>query len=221
MADVTKLVPHILKWEDLPEVNSEKWLSLVDLEGEVWKDIPEYEGIYKISNYGRLKTLKRNGITNDKIVKVFTFPDGRYHHARLRNGNITHSSVHRLVAETFIHRDNGRDCVDHINGNTHDNRACNLRWVTHLENSNNPVTVRKREEWGLSMRNNKRSKPVIQCDKDWTEIATYESIREAQRKTGINKNNISRAIRNYTYTCKNGDTKVRRSAGGYKWKFAI
>ena len=221
MADVNRLAPHILKWEELPEVNSERWLSLVNLEGEVWEFIPNYEGVYKISNYGRLKSLKRNGIPHDKIVKIFTYPDGRYHHARLRNGKITHSSVHRLVAKTFVYKESGKNCVDHINGNTHDNRACNLKWVTHLENSNNPVTVRRKEEWGLSMRNNKRSKPVIQCDKDWNEIAIYESIREAQRKTGINKNDISRAIRNYTYTYKNGDTKVRKSAGGYKWKFAI
>ena len=221
MAKVERLVPHILKWEDLPQVNSERWLSLEDLQGEIWNDVPNYEGIYQVSNYGRIKTLKRNGIANDLILKVFTFPDGRYYQVKLRHKGIKHTSLHRIVASAFKEKTAGRDCVDHINGNTHDNRACNLRWVTHYENSNNPITVRKKQEWGATRRNNENSKPVIQCDKNWNEICYYESIMEAQRRTGIRKNGISRAISGYSHIGKDGQKRTVRTAGGYKWKFAI
>ena len=49
----------MLRFEDLPEVNSERWLSLEDFDGEVWKDITNYEGLYQVSNYGRIKSLNR------------------------------------------------------------------------------------------------------------------------------------------------------------------
>lgn len=220
MADVAKLVPHILRWEDLPEVNSERWLSLEDLQGEIWKYIPSYEGIYKVSNYGRVKTLKRNGIVKDLILKIFTYSDGRYYHVKLRNKSIKHVSLHRIVASTFNENIYSKKCVDHINGNTHDNRACNLRWVTHLENSNNPNTVNRKREWGITRINNENRKPVIQYDKSWNEVCRYESIKEAQRQTRISKTGISRAIRGYTYIGKDGIKRTVRTAGGYNWKFA-
>lgn len=219
MADVKRLVPHILKWEELPEVNSDRWLSLEDLQGEVWKDVPDYECVYMVSNYGRLKSLKRDGAACDRIVKVFLYPDKRYYHVRLRNRGIKHTSLHRIVAGAFHKKDDDKKCVDHINGNTHDNRAENLRWVTSLENSNNPITVKRKTIWGLSMRNNKRSKAVVQLNNEGIEIAKYDSIGEAQRMTGISKTSISRAIRGYTHINAKGIKRSVKSAGGYNWKF--
>ena len=57
--NVNKNVSNMLRFEELPEINSERWLSLEDLEGEEWRDVVGYEGLYKVSNYGRIKSLPR------------------------------------------------------------------------------------------------------------------------------------------------------------------
>lgn len=49
----------MLRFEDLPEINSPRWLSLEDFEGEEWRDIKGAEGSFMISNYGRVKTISR------------------------------------------------------------------------------------------------------------------------------------------------------------------
>ena len=52
-------VSSMLRFEELPEVNSERWLSLEDLPGEVWRDVVGYEELFSISCYGRLKRKER------------------------------------------------------------------------------------------------------------------------------------------------------------------
>ena len=97
---------------------------------EIWKLYKEtYNrrwGVTKweVSNLGRVK--KNGQLTNPKL-------SGYYYIGRFR--------VHRMVAEVFIPNPENKPCVDHINGNKLDNRACNLRWVTYKENMNNPLTV--------------------------------------------------------------------------------
>lgn len=67
----------MLKFEELPKINSERWLLLKDFEGEVWKDVVGYEGLYEVSNYGRIKALGRmrkthhNGLAQikDRIIR--------------------------------------------------------------------------------------------------------------------------------------------------------
>ena len=90
------------------------------MEEEVWKPIKDYEGLYEISNLGRVKSLNYGGTGKGKILKV-----------------------HRLVAEAFIPNPGNKPCVDHINTIKNDNRVENLRWVTYKENSNNEKTLEK------------------------------------------------------------------------------
>lgn len=52
-------------------------------------------------------------------------------------------TVHRLVAESFLHKENGKEYIDHIDTNKTNNAVSNLRWVTAKENSNNPLTLKK------------------------------------------------------------------------------
>lgn len=54
--------------------------------------------------------------------------------------NFCGKRIHRIVAELFVPNPDNKPCVDHINGDRHDNRAVNLRWVTYKENNENPVT---------------------------------------------------------------------------------
>jgi len=96
---------------------------------EEWKDIIGYEGIYEISNQGRILSKKNN----HKILKC-TVRKG-YVFVILRKENTSKQfRVHRLVAENFIDNPEKKEQVNHINGIKHDNRLCNLEWNTSFEN---------------------------------------------------------------------------------------
>ena len=117
---------------------------------EIWKDIEGYEGLYQVSNLGRVKSLphfRKNGysgyVTKEKIL-IPSYQDNGYQIVNLFSDNKrkTHT-IHRLVANCFILNPNNKPCVDHINTDKADNRVENLRWVTHKENMNNPITTKK------------------------------------------------------------------------------
>jgi hypothetical protein len=127
--------------------------------GEVWADIEGYEGMYKVSNFGRVLSVgrfrrtKRNGKTwmPEKVLKLWIKKDtGRikpYAEIHLRNGGLrTERSkcflVHRLVANAFIKKLEPKEQVDHINGIHSDNRVENLRVMTYIDHAKiHPVLV--------------------------------------------------------------------------------
>lgn len=165
---------------------------------EVWKDIVGYEGLYLVSNQGRVFGVKRNNILKNG--------NGRYFHVVLCKGGITKEfSVHRLVATAFCQKKDGYTEVNHINENTHDNRAENLEWCTRTENIRHGTGIMRH---AISQRNGKRNKAVKQFACDGEEIAEYRSIRDMQRTTGYDRSFVSR--------CARGE---RPSAYGYVWKF--
>ena len=109
---------------------------------EIWKDIKGYEGMYQVSNLGRVRSLKYGKY---KILKGSK--TNGYLQVRLsKNGYQTTYRIHRLVAETFIDKIEGKNCVDHINGIRDDNRSENLRWCTVKENSNFPLAIKHIQE---------------------------------------------------------------------------
>lgn len=118
-------------------------LQIEDLEGEEWRDVAGYEGIYKISNMGRVKSAARlisNGswdrMQTERILK-HTVDDGCYPRVCLCNGISKRSvRVHQVVAIAFLnHTPDGHKLeVDHINGIKTDPRAVNLRIVTNRFN---------------------------------------------------------------------------------------
>lgn len=114
---------------------------------EIWKDICGFEGLYQVSNLGRVKCLSRakwNGrafhFTNEKIMKPIPNNDGYLNIGLTKDKLRKHFPIHRLVTEAFIHNPENKPCVDHINTIRNDNRVENLRWVTRKENMNNPLT---------------------------------------------------------------------------------
>jgi len=122
---------------------------------EIWKDVPEYEGLYQVSSFGRVKSLERIAFCprsivvrklKEKFLKPSTSRKG-YLIVRLTLSWIERDvQVHQLVAIAFLgHVRNGNTMVvDHIDGNPKNNKLFNLRIVTSREN--NSTCFRKNKE---------------------------------------------------------------------------
>jgi len=98
---------------------------------EIWENIHSYNGRYKISNLGNIKSITKR---TEKMLKNW-FNHDKYFWVNLcKNNNRIARSVHELVAEHFISKTDGKNIVRHINFNRQDNRVENLEWTTHAEN---------------------------------------------------------------------------------------
>ncbi len=172
---------------------------------EIWKPVKGYEGIYEVSNLGRVKSLPRtagNYKFTGRILKQF-FTDGRYYYVGLSQyGKSKNVCVHRLVAEAFVPNPDGKETVNHINEDTTDNRACNLEWLTRQENLLHG-TVRERRRKTLT---EKIGVPVYKLDKDGrTVLERFDSTTLAAESVGTQPGSIWSAATRKGF-CK-----------GYKW----
>lgn len=174
---------------------------------ETWKAVKGYEGLYEVSNLGNVKSIKREA----KILK----PQERRHGYLAvclygKGGNargFRQISVHRLVAEAFVENPRGLNEVNHLDENKQNNRADNLEWCTHQENS-----VYNDRAKRIAVTNtdnpNKNNRAIIQYDKDWNELGRFMSARNAGRELGLDYRNLYNAL-----------YKHQKSYGFY-WRFA-
>jgi len=108
---------------------------------EIWKDITEYEGLYQVSNLGRVKSLERisvqNHKLNERILKSGVSSNGYLTVALHKKKTRKTFMVHQLVSIAFLgHKRNGYNVVvDHINNNPLDNSIENLQLTTARHNS--------------------------------------------------------------------------------------
>lgn len=108
---------------------------------EIWQDIKGYEGLYQVSNTGKVKSLEktyfklgRKMIYKEKELKSLRQNNGYYAVNLYKNGNSKILLIHRLVAETFIEKPIGKNVVNHIDYDTSNNSVENLEWTTQKEN---------------------------------------------------------------------------------------
>ena len=127
-----------------------KNVSLEDLKDEVWVDIIDFEGLYQISNLGRIKRLaridKRGCKQEEKILKQSLRKNGYLEIKLCKDGKHFNFRVHRLVALMFIENSEDKAEVNHLNCNRSDNRVVNLQWVTRKENNSYDMTRKNRSE---------------------------------------------------------------------------
>lgn len=173
---------------------------------KIWKDIDGFYGIYKISNFGNVFSLRSN-----KELSLWEDKDG-YLRCNLKNkGHIKQCTVHRLVANAFIEKKENKNQINHKNGVKNDNRVENLEWCDGFENQRHKIHILgyKMPEWhknkfllGCKKYQNRAdvkernaeyarkrfSKKII----DINTGIIYDSQQKASRQTGCAQANISR-----------------------------
>ena len=186
---------------------------------EIWKDIEGYEGIYQVSNLGRVRSLDRlvpatcnlsktgkivNYLRKGVIKKQHIAGKSGYQYVGLSIGDKPkYYSVHRLVAKAFIPNPDNLPEVNHKDENHLNNQADNLEWVTHIQNEHHGTKI----ERGARTRDRR---PVEALNEKGEVVASYDRIADAAKALGISISTIWQVcnkIRNY------------KTAGGYRWRY--
>lgn len=151
---------------------------------EIWRDIPGYEGLYQISNCGRVKALpKLQGyiMRSERILTPVVCKGYLIVHLS-KNGIVKNTLVHRLVAETFIDNPDNLPVVNHIDGNKQNPKVNNLEWVTQSENVKHAFKLglaKAPKYWSGKRGKDHCSSKAVKC----TETGeVFNSITEAQEK---------------------------------------
>ena len=193
-------------------------LSIESLPNEEWRDVVGWEGLYQVSNLGRVKSLPRCIEHKDgreffypsKVIKNQKIGTG-YRSVVLHRANIKNQyDVHRLVAETFIPNPNNLSDVNHKDGCKTNNILSNLEWCSRSDN------LKHAYKNGLNRVHideaiKERSRPVIQHAPSGEIIAEYASARKAAKASGYNQGQISQYCRS--------ENKKYNTYKGYIWRY--
>ena len=181
---------------------------------EIWKDIPGYEGMYFVSNEGRVLSKRRKS----PAILAQRKHRGGYRQVMLSvHGKAQQPLVHRLVAMVFVPNPNGYDFVNHKDENKANNHADNLEWCTKSYNVTYSLDrhPERKEMYASSFGCNgnregriDHTEKVLQYTKNGKLIRTFASVVEAHKATGIKNSAI--------IACCKGKQKT---AFGYIWKF--
>lgn len=180
---------------------------------EEWKDIKNFEGIYKISSNGRIKSFKK--VPNGYILSNKNSKGGYLSIVLIKDNFRRYTRIHRLVAEAFIENPKKKNFVNHKNFNKQDNRVVNLEWCTPSENTRHAMKHKPSMVHGMNKFNKDKCVGVIQFSKSGEIRGLYPSAKNASKETGVCQRNIHQVASKTEY--KPGLT--RSQAGGYVWEY--
>lgn len=158
---------------------------------EIWKDIQGYEGLYQISNLGRVKSLNFNNTRKEKIMKPLLSNNGYLRVSLSNKMKKKKYFIHRLVAQEFIPNPNNLSEINHINEIKTDNSVKNLEYCTSQYNHDFS-----------------QSKSVLQYDLEGNFINEWKSANQIQRELGFFQSNVNRCC-----------LKKCKTAYGFIWKY--
>ena len=167
---------------------------------EVWADIIGYEGLYQVSNLGRVKSLTRN-----KCIAVHNTSNGYLQVHLYKETKPKYLYIHRLVAETFCDGKSSINTeVNHIDGNRTNNLSSNLEWCTRSQNHKTNIYIARQKAAKA-----KKSISVKQYDMSGNFIREYSTLHDAEKFSGAYRKDIN--------SCCKG---LFKTAGGYVWQYA-
>ena len=186
-------------------------------ESEEWRSIEGYEGLYEVSNLGRIKSCDRYvsycnfvRLAKGRFLTLKNNGKGYLYVDLYSNNKGTRLYIHRLVAKAFT--EICGECkeeleVDHKNCCRDDNRAENLHWVTRIGNMNNPITKEsiggENAPWfGKFGKEHHSSIPILQYNIQGKKLAEFEGLSDAGRELGIGASEICAVLkgrRNHTH----------------------
>lgn len=151
---------------------------------EIWKDIKGYEGLYQVSNYGRIKSF----IKDEKILSFCDNGNGYLYITLRKNGIRKNYYIHRLVATYFLENPFNKNVVNHKDFNIKNNNADNLEWVTQYENVIYSISNMKKRKsithsnTGEKYISYRASKKLYRVIIDKKEYGSFKNLQEAINK---------------------------------------
>ena len=186
---------------------------------EVWKDVKGYEGLYQVSNMGRVKALNYHREHREKIL-TSSIKKGYYTIGLCKNGKQRTYFIHRLVAIAFVEGYEEELVVNHIDGDKLNNQYTNLEWCTISENTKHAFDKDlggfKNTQVKASKLGAEKRKMKISVYKDGIYINTYESKQDCAKALNVNEktiynwlHKITKNTKGYTLVLKEGDADAQ------------
>lgn len=151
---------------------------------EIWRPVRDYEGLYEVSNYARVKSLPRNGTILQERIMRQVLVRGYLCISLMKNNIKKQYKVHRLVAQAFLDNPDNLPEVNHKDENKLNNIPENLEWCDRKYN-NNYGTARKRGAEKISGANHYKARPILEMDLEGNVIREWGCMREAEKALNI------------------------------------